>query len=188
MKRFHVAAKGGTFVNKEYRFSSMKRKVVSKRGKKSSEHAHREHLQHLRKSFPLFVITLEKKWSTSWIDCFQLLVVLIASRTCTSTSGDGDRAAFLREPTVAIVFSFDLDETDKHTPEGNPLRTCDTALSVPVDPASSFSSSLAMIICCFLGWRAGKRLESSRLWQFQSRVPGAGVGPSSSSTSSMVGE
>lgn len=55
----------------------------------------------------------------------------------------------------------------KHVPDENSFRT---ALSVPVDPASSFSSSLARTV--------GRRRA----------VPSTGVGISSSSTSSMVGE
>ena len=37
MARFHVIAKGGTFINKECRFIAMKRKVVSKKTKTPKE-------------------------------------------------------------------------------------------------------------------------------------------------------
>jgi hypothetical protein len=79
----------------------------------------------------------------------------------------------------------------KHTRKENPFRAGGAALSMPVDPVSSLSLSLVMIVSCFCGRRAVKQLEllmTASKFEVQTHVPGAGVGPSSSSTSSMVGE
>ena len=46
MARFHVMAKGGTFVDKEYRFNARKRNTVSKKVKTLIEWTHWEHFQH----------------------------------------------------------------------------------------------------------------------------------------------
>jgi hypothetical protein len=63
--RFHVTVKGSTFVDKEHRFDARKRKVISKKTKTSGEQAHCKHFRHFQNFFPLFIMTLEKKWSIS---------------------------------------------------------------------------------------------------------------------------
>jgi len=44
--RFHVMAKGGTFIDEEYRFNARKRNMVSKKVKTLIEQTHQEHFQH----------------------------------------------------------------------------------------------------------------------------------------------